>query len=142
MVRNLSTLDWATIAAELDGFGHAVVKHVLTPAECRAAARLYDRDELFRSHIVMARHGFGRGEYKYFAYPLPEIVTCLRSALYPPLAAIANRWNAAMGVAVRYPDEHASFLERCHRAGQTKPTPLLLQYARVSAPGRVSSLAA
>ena len=94
----------------------------------RAVTDLYDKDEPFRSHIVMARHGFGRGEYKYFVYPLPEIVDALTAALYPHLAEIANRWNEALGLPVRYPREHEAFIRRCHDAGQTKPTPLLLQY--------------
>src|SRR5690606_35153032 len=91
-------------------------------------AAMYDDDVRFRSRIVMTRHGFGRGEYKYFAAPLPEIVVALRTALYPPLAAIANRWNAALGIDARYPEAHEDFLARCRRAGQTKPTPLLLRY--------------
>jgi hypothetical protein len=100
----------------------------LTADECTALSDGYGADERFRSRIVMARHGFGRGEYKYYAYPLPETVAALRAALYPPLAAIANRWNEAMDIAVRYPDEHGAFLKRCHGAGQVKPTPLLLRY--------------
>jgi uncharacterized protein len=101
---------------------------LLSENECAALAASYADDTLFRSRIVMARHGFGRGEYKYFADPLPELVAGLRAALYPPLAAIANRWNAALGLDARYPAEHGEFLARCHAAGQTKPTPLLLQY--------------
>jgi uncharacterized protein len=97
-------------------------------AECQSLAATYGDDERFRSRIVMARHCFGRGEYKYFAHPLPDLVAGLRTTLYPGLASVANRWNEAMGIDVRYPDVHAKFLERCHRAGQTKPTPLLLQY--------------
>ena len=130
-VRGRSTgvaeLDWERIAAELDQTGLALVKRVLAPAECEALAALY-QDGRFRSRVVMARHGFGRGEYKYFDHPLPDVVSELRGALYPPLAGVANRWNQAMGVDVRYPDDHAAFLERCHEAGQTRPTPLLLQY--------------
>jgi hypothetical protein len=121
--------DWDRIADDLAAHGSAVLEGLLSPGECRAIAALYPEDARFRSRIVMARHGFGSGEYKYFAYPLPELVAQLRTALYPRLAGIANRWNEAMGVAVRYPSAHADFLERCHRAGQTKPTPLLLQYA-------------
>jgi uncharacterized protein len=119
---------WSKISDHLDAHGWATVERLLTPGECEGLARLYADDHLFRSHIVMARHGFGRGEYKYFAYPLPDIIGALRAALYPRLAPIGNRWNAAMGIDVRYPEVHADFIERCHNAGQTRPTPLLLQY--------------
>jgi uncharacterized protein len=124
----VATLDWERMAAELDAHGCAATGPLLTVEECAALAAAYPSDGLFRSRVIMARHGFGRGEYKYFAYPLPPTVAALRSALDPPLAAIANRWNEVMGVAVRYPRELAEFLARCHRAGQEKPTPLLLQY--------------
>ena len=113
---------------DLDAQGNAVIDGLLPPDECEALAALYPHDELFRSRVVMARHGFGRGEYKYFRYPLPELVAQLRTALYPHLAPIANRWNEAMGIDVRYPATHAEFLARCHAAGQRRPTPLLLQY--------------
>jgi len=119
---------WSKVSEHLDEHGWALVKNLLTSSECEAVAGLYADDRHFRSHIVMARHGFGRGEYKYFAYPLPDTVAELRTALYPRLAPIANRWNESMGIAVRYPDAHADFLARCHTAGQTRPTPLLLQY--------------
>jgi hypothetical protein len=122
------TYDWASIAQHLDAHGWALLPKLLTPDECARIAALYADDGHFRSHIVMARHGFGRGEYKYFSYPLPEAVAALRAALYPHLAPIANRWSTAMGVDVRYPDEHADFITRCHKAGQSRPTPLLLQY--------------
>jgi hypothetical protein len=124
----VTALDWNGIAAELDANGCATTGALLTPGECAALAGAFSSEHLFRSRIVMARHGFGRGEYKYFAYPLPELIAALRTALYPALATIANRWNEAMGMAVRYPHEHREFLRRCHEAGQTKPTPLLLQY--------------
>jgi hypothetical protein len=124
----LATLDWEQIATSLDAHGCAVVGPVLSPEECEAMAVTYDDEARFRSRIIMTRHGFGRGEYKYFAHPLPDAVATLRTALFPPLAVIANRWNEALGIDVRYPDVHAKFLERCHRAGQTKPTPLLLRY--------------
>ena len=101
---------------------------MLSPPDCVALTSTYESENRFRSRIVMARHGFGRGEYKYFSYPLPDVVAGLRAALYPALAAIANRWNETLGIDTRYPDDHATFLDRCHRAGQTKPTPLLLQY--------------
>ena len=124
----IAALDWARIAADLDTHGCAATGPLLTAAECAALAARYDDDALFRSRIVMARHGFGRGEYKYFADPLPDEIAGLRTSLYPPLAKIANRWNDQMGVAISYPDTHAAFLARCHAAGQTKPTPLLLRY--------------
>jgi uncharacterized protein len=121
-------LDWTGIAAELDAEGRAVITRLLTAEQCVSLAASYRTDELFRSKVIMARHGFGRGEYKYFAYPLPETVAALRTALYAKLATIANRWNEAMGITVRYPDQHAAYLKRCHGAEQSKPTPLLLKY--------------
>ncbi|WP_323374721.1 2OG-Fe(II) oxygenase [Skermanella rosea] len=125
---NLDHLDWTRIGTDLDAYGCAAVGSVLTPEQCAAVAALYGRDEPFRSRVVMARHGFGRGEYKYFAYPLPDPVAGLRNALYPRLAGIANRWNEALGIGIRFPADHAEFLERCHAAGQGRPTPLLLRY--------------
>ena len=125
---HIAGLDWQDIARRLDENGCAVIERALTPDECAMLARLYTEEGRFRSKVVMARHGFGRGEYQYFAHPLPETVAALRSALYRPLAEIANRWNTAMGESARYPADHEEFLERCHRAGQTRPTPLLLQY--------------
>jgi hypothetical protein len=125
----LAALDWTSIGADLDADGCAVVSGLLDADDCAGLVELYADDPWFRSRVVMSRHGFGRGEYKYFAYPLPDLVASLRTALYPPLAVIANRWNAAIGIEARYPPEHAAFLERCHAAGQTRPTPLLLQYA-------------
>jgi len=127
-VERVNALDWESVSRELDAQGSAVLERVLSAEECRALAELYPEDGLFRSRVVMGRHGFGRGEYKYFIYPLPEIIQGLRTALYPRLAPIANRWNTAMGIGVRYPEEHADFIERCHDAGQVRPTPLLLQY--------------
>ena len=121
-------LDWGRVAQDLDARGSAVLLGLLRPEECRALAQLYPMDSLFRSRIVMGRHGFGRGEYQYFSYPLPDVIAALRTDLYPRLAPIANRWNEAMGIDVRYPAEHAGFIARCHEAGQRKPTPLLLQY--------------
>jgi uncharacterized protein len=128
IAERVAALNWTAIAAQLDTHGCATTGALLNADECAALAGGYDTDALFRSRIVMARHGFGRGEYKYFAYPLLEPIAGLRASLYPPLAAIANRWNDAMGIGVRYPESHAAFLKRCHAAGQTKPTPLLLQY--------------
>ncbi|HZC79159.1 MAG TPA: 2OG-Fe(II) oxygenase, partial [Ktedonobacterales bacterium] len=119
---------WSSLSAALDAHGCATTGPLLTTEECAALRDLYSVESPFRSRIVMARHGFGRGEYKYFAYPLPQIVAALRAALYQPLADIANRWNEAMGIAMRYPAKHAAYLARCHGAGQSKPTPLLLQY--------------
>ena len=125
----LSSPDWDVIAADLDARGNAVIEQLLQPAQCRSLAALYDTDERFRSRVVMERHGYGRGEYKYFSYPLPALVAELRAALYPPLATIANRWNTELGIGMRYPAGHAAFVARCHAAGQTRPTPLLLRYA-------------
>jgi uncharacterized protein len=116
------------IEDHLDVHGWALLPALLTPGDYTAMAALYPDDRLFRSHIVMARHGFGRGEYKYFKYPLPEKIAALRTSLYARLAPIANRWNASMGIAPRYPEAHEDFIIRCHKAGQTRPTPLLLQY--------------
>ena len=121
-------VDWARVAENLDAKGFAVMPRLLSCDQCHSVAGLYADDEHFRSRIVMARHGFGRGEYKYFSYPLPELIGELRVALYPHLAGIANRWNMQMGVDVQYPPTHADFLKRCHDAGQVRPTPLLLQY--------------
>jgi hypothetical protein len=121
--------DWPRIAADLDDFGCALVRAVLSPEECAQLAAGYGRQELYRSRVIMQRHGFGKGEYQYFRYPLPELVAALRTEMYPPLAAIANRWYAAMGLEPRFPAQHADFIARCHAAGQTRPTPLLLQYA-------------
>ena len=120
---------WDGVSSSLDARGNATLERLLFPDECRALAALYAEDQRFRSRVVMASHGYGRGEYKYFAYPLPEIVAHLRTALYPRLAPIANRWNAAMRIEVQYPQTHAEYLARCHAAGQVRPTPLLLQYA-------------
>lgn len=124
----VAALNWPAIISSLDNYGCATTESLLTPEECGVLAESYDSDELFRSRIVMARHGFGRGEYKYFAYPLPQIVASLRDCLYPALAQVANRWNKALGVAATYPATHAAYLRRCHSDSQSKPTPLLLRY--------------
>ncbi|WP_421932083.1 2OG-Fe(II) oxygenase [Phenylobacterium sp.] len=117
-----------SLEADLDTHGCAVLPALLTPAQCRDLAALYGQEEGFRSRVVMARHGFGKGEYRYFSYPLPDPVQHLRETLYPRLVGIANRWNETLGVAVRYPSRHSEYLARCHAAGQVRPTPLLLQY--------------
>jgi hypothetical protein len=124
----MDAYDWSRISAHLDSHGWAILDNLLPARECAGIARLYSDERHFRSHIVMARHGFGRGEYKYFNYPLPDTVAAIRAALYPRLAPIANRWNETMGIDVRYPAAHDAFIERCHASGQTRPTPLLLQY--------------
>ncbi len=121
-------VDWSAVERDLDMHGHAVIERMITAPACQELAALYATPALFRSRIVMERHGFGRGEYQYFRYPLPAPVGEFRTALYPRLAPIANRWHAAMGVDVRFPPQHAEFIERCHAAGQVRPTPLLLQY--------------
>jgi hypothetical protein len=124
----VATYEWSTISSHLDAHGWALVPELLTASESAGIAGLYADDSNFRSHIVMARHGFGRGEYKYFAYPLPERIADLRSALYSRLVPVAHRWNGLMGIDIQYPTAHEDFINRCHEAGQTRPTPLLLQY--------------
>jgi uncharacterized protein len=124
----VETIDWPQATADLDAQGCAVLKGLLSPDECRALAGLYPDDSRFRSRVVMGSHGFGRGEYKYFSYPLPDLITQLRPALYAQLRDVANCWNESMGIEIRYPERHDAFLKRCHDAGQTRPTPLLLQY--------------
>jgi uncharacterized protein len=120
--------DWSAIGAELDAQGCAVLPKLLGGDECQGVAALYADQDQFRSRVVMARHGFGRGEYKYFKYPLPELIAALRTALYAHVAPVANGWNERMKVEARYPAKHADYLKICHKAGQTRPTPLLLQY--------------
>jgi uncharacterized protein len=120
--------DWNAFTTELSSYGCAVLETLLTPDECREIAALYPHEEHFRSHIHMARHGFGKGEYRYFKYPLPNLIGGLRTALYPRLASVANDWNERMRIDERYPGAHAEFLKLCHDGGQTRPTPLLLQY--------------
>jgi uncharacterized protein len=121
-------LEWERIFKELDAHGNAVLEGLLSPDQCRTVAELYGQETAFRSRVVMASHGFGRGEYKYFSYPLPEVIAELRPALYAHLAPVANRWNESMNMEVRYPKTHDEFLRRCHASGQRKPTPLLLKY--------------
>jgi uncharacterized protein len=122
-------VDWTQVQADLNAQGWAVVPKLLTHAEADLISGLYHQEQGFRSHVIMVRHGFGRGEYKYFNYPLPPLIQALRTAVYPHLAPIANQWHERMGKEVRFPDNHAAFLERCHQAGQVRPTPLLLEYA-------------
>lgn len=124
----LNAYDWAKIAASLDAEGTAVLPRLIESEQCAGLAADYPREDIYRSRVVMARHGFGRGEYKYFSYPLPDLLQALRKTIYPRLASVANRWNKAMGIDVQYPAVHADFLRRCHRAGQKRPTPLILQY--------------
>jgi hypothetical protein len=124
----MKEIDWDRLSNDLDAQSSALIESLISPDECDALAALYPIEGHFRSRVVMAQHGFGRGEYKYFSYPLPDLIGRLRTALYPRLARVANRWNAAMGIDVRFPEEHAAFIKRCHRAGQRRPMPLLLQY--------------
>jgi uncharacterized protein len=121
--------DWDAVASNLNSYGCAVLEGLLTPNECRCVAALYAHDKKFRSHVHMARHGFGKGEYKYFRYPLPAVLNALRPVLYSRVVTVANEWNARMDVDTRYPQQHADYLRLCHKAGQVRPTPLLLQYA-------------
>lgn len=128
IAERLSRIAWQRVEADLDAYGCAILDHLLTPEECDTVAAMYSDDTVFRSRVVMARHGFGRGEYKYFRYPLPGLVEGLRAHLYPRVAPVANRWNEALQIDTRYPKRHAEFLQRCDAAGQRRPTPLLLQY--------------
>ena len=124
----VTSIAWEQVSQELDAQGSAMVGPLLPADECQAISSLYQKDDIFRSHVVMERHGFGRGEYKYFNYPLPVLIASLRTAVYPHLVPIANRWNKAMSIGVRYPEKHPDIIERCHQAGQIRPTPLLLRY--------------
>jgi hypothetical protein len=126
----VDSIDWPAASADLDAQGWTIFPRLLSAQECDAIVDLYDDEKRFRSQVIMARHGYGRGEYKYFAYPLPALVEGLRTALYSRLAPVANRWHEAMGLDVRFPSDHAAFIDRCHAAGQTRPTPLLLQYGK------------
>ena len=126
--QRIESFNWDAINIELDAYGAAVIGPMLSPDQCRTLVSGYDNEDLYRSRVVMARHGFGRGEYKYFSYPLPSIIAELRESLYPYLAKIANRWNESMEIDVRYPAEHEALRACCHEAGQTKPTPLILKY--------------
>ena len=128
IAQRIESFNWDAINVELDVYGAAVIGPLLSPDQCETLTNAYDNEDLYRSRVVMARHGFGRGEYKYFAYPLPSVIAELRETLYRRLAEIANRWNEAMGIDVWYPSEHEAFTVRCHEAGQTKPTPLILKY--------------
>jgi len=126
--KKLEAIDWADIRAQLAQSGCAHLRQILTPQICNAFIHMYPQDERFRSHIHMARHGLGQGEYKYFRYPLPDMLATLRHELYPELAKIANQWNILMNIETRYPAAHLEYLDACHQAGQVRPTPLLLQY--------------
>ena len=121
-------ISWEQVYRDLDAEGNALIKGLMSSDECDRIRVLYDNENLFRSNVVMERHGFGRGEYRYFSYPLPDLISTLRTSLYPHLVPIANRWNEAMNIDVRYPATHADYIQRCHKAGQKKPTPLLLKY--------------
>lgn len=125
-IARVDAFDWNQVGKDLDAQGSALLQGVLSVEQCKAIASLYPEESIFRSRVVMGRHGFGRGEYKYFNYPLPPIVQGLRTALYPRLSSVANRWNEAMKIEVRYPESHEDFVQRCHDAGQQRPTPLLL----------------
>jgi uncharacterized protein len=125
----LQRIDASTLEGDLDAQGWSVLRDLLTSTECDDVASLYGQDDGFRSRVVMARHGFGKGEYRYFSYPLPSLVQGVRTALYPRLVPLANRWHERMGLSVRFPAEHAEFIARCAASGQSRPTPLLLQYS-------------
>jgi uncharacterized protein len=128
IAERIGRYDWNEAGAELGAHGCAVLPKLLSAAECKDLATLYPGDEHFRSQVIMARHGFGKGEYKYFKYPLPALISELRTALYERVSPVANAWNAQMKIETRYPEQHADYLKLCHQAGQMRPTPLLLQY--------------
>lgn len=128
ILQRVEAVSWTQVAGDLDRDGNAIIKRLLSPDECDEVRSLYEQENLFRSQVIMERHGFGRGEYRYFRYPLPDVIAELRAAIYPHLAPIANRWNEALATDVRYPMQHAEFIDRCRKAGQDKPTPLLLKY--------------
>jgi len=129
IVQRVEALDWNHISQDLDSYGNAIIENLISSNDCDALINLYSEGSIFRSRVVMEQHGFGRGEYKYFSYPLPDIIASLRTTLYPHLAAIANQWNDMMNIIdISYPERHADFIARCHDAGQLKPTPLLLRY--------------
>jgi uncharacterized protein len=129
VIERVASVDWQALAAELDEHGCATITGLMPRDTCARITALYASDEIFRSRVVMSRHGYGRGEYRYFAYPLPDVIAQLRTSLYPQLAPIANRWHAMLGIDVSFPAAHADFIARCHAAGQSRPTPLLLQYS-------------
>ena len=124
----MNAIDWGRIEETLNSYGCAQINRLLSDDECNALVSMYAQDEHYRSRVVMSRHGFGSGEYKYFDYPLPDVVADLRTAAYRYLAPIANRWNEAMGLETRYPATHDAYIDTCHAAGQRRPTPLLLEY--------------
>lgn len=128
IAERVKAIDWKHVSQDLNAYGSAMIKRLITLPECEALAKLYPENGIFRSRVVMAQHSFGRGEYKYFSYPLPDIIDGLRTTLYPHLVPIANHWNTIMGIDVRYPEKHTEYIARCHSAGQLRPTPLLLQY--------------
>jgi hypothetical protein len=127
-IDRIEYVDWERVFHDLDAQGSAVIDQLFTSEQCEETAGWYSHDDMFRSRVIMGQHGFGRGEYKYFSYPLPDLIESVRTAIYPRLVPIANRWNQAMGIDIHYPECHEDFIERCHRAGQIRPTPLLLKY--------------
>jgi hypothetical protein len=128
IVDMIERIDWEKCSQDLNADGYAVIEKLIVPSQCHSIVTLYDDDQQFRKRVVMEKHGFGKGEYKYFAYPLPKLIEEIRTAVYPKLAPIANAWHSAMKLDVQFPGSHAEFLERCHKAGQVKPTPLILKY--------------
>ena len=131
VLQRVEAVDWSHISQDLDSHGNAIIENLISSNDCDALVNLYSEYGIFRSRVVMEQHGFGQGEYKYFSYPLPDIIGSLRTAIYPHLAPIANQWNEMMNIIdVRYPENHSDFIARCHDAGQLKPTPLLLKYGK------------